>query len=310
MAAGTTAAIMGAIGLGSSIFSGVRGSQASNQAGQIMSGAANEAANAVIGESERGSADIRGAAGSAADSVLQAASGNQQDIIRSGEEGRNRILDALKGLDVYENAGKSSIERILAGLGEGGEFSKLFSFTGEDFKGSPGINFRIQQGRKAIEQSQAARGLIGGNTVRAIEDYAQNVASEEYGKEFDRQRTTFQMNRENTLNPLVALAAAGQNATGQRISGNTAASQLDLGAKTNAANLLQNATTQAGQFRVGGEADAARLRQNGMLAAGGFRTDAASAAAGGRIGGTNAWLGALNSGAGSLERLLRGLGVN
>jgi hypothetical protein len=305
MAVGTSAAIMGALGLAGSIFGGKKGSTAANQAGQIMSNTANEEAAKVAAESERGATGVLGTGNTAADQALATGSANQSALIKSGEEGRDRILKALEGLGIYEDAGKQSLERILAGLGEGGEFSTKFDFNGKDFLNDKGVQFRIQQGQKALANSAAAKGLIGGNVVRATEEFAQGVASDEYGKAFDRGQSTFQMNRNNTLNPLLALSQQGQTAVGQRVTGNTAASQVDMQGNQAGANAIAGAVDSAGRFRTGAEATAAQLRQNGMLAAAGLRTDAASAAAGGKVGSANAWINALQQGTGVLNDLFR-----
>jgi hypothetical protein len=305
MAVGTTAAIMGGLGLASSIFGGKKGSTAATQAGQIMSSTANEEAAKVAAEAERGATGVLGAGNTAADQALATGSANQGALIKSGEEGRDRILKALEGLGIYEDAGKQSLERILAGLGEGGEFSSKFDFNGKDFLNDKGVQFRIQQGQKALANSAAAKGLIGGNVVRATEDFAQGVASEEYGKAFDRSKSTFQMNRDNTLNPLLDLSKQGQLATGKRIDGSVAASDIDLKGNVSAADAITKAVDSAGRFRTGAETTAAQLRQNGMLAAAGLRTDAASAAAGAKVGSANAWINALQNGVGSVQDMFR-----
>jgi hypothetical protein len=307
MAVGTAAAIMGGLGLASSIFGGRKASSAANQAGQILSTTANDEAAKVAAESERGATGVLGTGNAAADQSLATGSSNQQALIRSGEEGRDRILEALKGLEGYEGAGRGALERIVAGLQPGGEFSTKFDFNGTDFLNDKGVQFRIQQGRRALENSAAAKGLIGGNVVRATEEFAQGVASDEFGRAFDRASGTFQMNRNNTLNPLMALSAAGQNAVGQRVAGNTAASQIDLQGNTAGANAIAGAVRDAGSFRTGAESEAARLRQNGMLAAAGLRTDAASAQAGAKVGSANAWLSALQNGLGFGSDILSGI---
>lgn len=51
----------------------------------------------------------------------------------------------------------------------------------------PSYQWRLNQGVNSIENSAAARGgLLSGNTARAITDYAQNSASQEYGNQFNR----------------------------------------------------------------------------------------------------------------------------
>ena len=294
------AALIGpAIGAGASIFSAIKGSKTAKEAAKIQSDAATKAAADLLHESERGSADIRGAGGSAADLALETGSGNQQALIKSGEEGRNRILEALKGLDGFASGGQSAFDRILKGLGEGGEFSTKFDYNGQDFLNDKGVQYRIAQGKKAIESSAARQGLIGGNTVRALEEQSQGIASDEYGKAFDRASGTFQMNRNNSLNPLLALSKQGQDAVGQQIAGNTAASQIDLQGNQLGANAIGDAVKTAGNFRLGSETDAAKLRNNAMLGAAGLTTDAAGATAAGKVGSTNAFLAALQSMGGS-----------
>lgn len=63
---------------------------------------------------------------------------------------------------------------------------------------SPGFQFRLQQGLGAIENSAAARGgLFSGNTGRALTEFGQNFASNEFA---------------NRLNQLALLAGRGQSA--------------------------------------------------------------------------------------------------
>jgi hypothetical protein len=51
----------------------------------------------------------------------------------------------------------------------------------------PSMGFRIDQGQKALESSAAARGgLLSGATLRGVQDYAQNIASQEYGNAVNR----------------------------------------------------------------------------------------------------------------------------
>lgn len=51
----------------------------------------------------------------------------------------------------------------------------------------PSYKWRLGQGTEAVENSAAARGgLLSGNTGKAITDYAQGAASQEYANEFQR----------------------------------------------------------------------------------------------------------------------------
>jgi hypothetical protein len=59
--------------------------------------------------------------------------------------------------------------------------------TGESLWSDPGYQFRLSQGQKALEQSQAARGLLRtGGSIKGFEDYTQNSASQEYQSAFNR----------------------------------------------------------------------------------------------------------------------------
>lgn len=86
------------------------------------------------------------------------------------------------------------------------------SFTNEDFVKDPGYDFRLQEGQKALERSAAARGgLQSGGMMKALSQYGQNFASNEYGNAYNR----FNNDRSNRFNRLSAIAGVGQTATNQ-----------------------------------------------------------------------------------------------
>lgn len=77
----------------------------------------------------------------------------------------------------------------LAKSGSWGGDPGMGSFTGKptDYFDEAGFKFRLGQGADRIENSAAARGsLQSGATIKGLEDYRQGLASEEYGKAFDR----------------------------------------------------------------------------------------------------------------------------
>jgi len=125
----------------------------------------------------------------------------------------------------------------------------------------PGYQFRLQQGQQALENSAAARGgLLSGNTAKAITDYSQNYASNEYsnvyGRAFNEYSTRynqFQTNQANTFNRLSSLAGGGQVAAGQL-------GQEGQAASSNIANI--NA--------VGGAQQGASLMNAGAARASGY----------------------------------------
>jgi hypothetical protein len=83
-------------------------------------------------------------------------------------------------------------------------------FGTADFEADPGYAFRQSEGMKALERSAAARGnLLSGSTMKGIQRFGQDLASQEYTNAFNR----YQVNRSNQLNPLQSLMGAGQSAT-------------------------------------------------------------------------------------------------
>lgn len=90
----------------------------------------------------------------------------------------------------YRTAGYNALNTI--GKLNAGDYS---SFTA-----SPDYNFVRTEGQRGLEQSAAARGgAFSGNALRALSDYNQGLASEQYG---------------NYYNRLAGLAGVGQSATG------------------------------------------------------------------------------------------------
>ncbi len=118
-------------------------------------------------------------------------------------------------------------------------------FEYQGFKATPGYEFRMAQGEKAIQRSAAARGgLNSGATLKALGQWGQDYGSAEYG---------------NYMNRLSALAGTGQTQT------NALAS---LGA--NFANSGSNAIMAGGQARASGYAQKANIMSGTMNQLGSF----------------------------------------
>lgn len=85
--------------------------------------------------------------------------------------------------------------------------SKYEPFTMEKYQADPGYGFRLREGMKALERSAAARGgLLSGATLRGVQEYGQDLASQEYTNAFNR----YQAERAARLNPLQSLTGMGQ----------------------------------------------------------------------------------------------------
>ena len=104
----------------------------------------------------------------------------------------------------------------------------------------PGMEFRRRQGEQAIERSAAARGgRLGGAQLKALADYNQGLASQEYGAAFARQ---------NTLDQQRAQQAAGL-------------AQLQYGAGSQAAQIAQQAAGQMAGYGMQGGLAGMALQQ-------------------------------------------------
>lgn len=108
------------------------------------------------------------------------------------------------------------------------------------FEASPGYQFRLDEGNKALERAASARGLrLSGGALKDAMRFGQGMASDEYGAFVGRQTDQFNRSygvatdRENALR---SLAGLGQQGAQAQIASNTnyanAASQnaLNLGA--------------------------------------------------------------------------------
>jgi hypothetical protein len=85
-------------------------------------------------------------------------------------------------------------------------------YGAEDFAADPSYQFRLQQGMGQTQgAANQAGGAIGGNALKALNDYNQGAASTEYGNAFNR----FQTGRSNIYNTLAGIAGIGQTAQGQ-----------------------------------------------------------------------------------------------
>jgi len=74
----------------------------------------------------------------------------------------------------------------------------LSSYPKYDWKQDPGYQFRLDEGMRALERGAAARGILqSGGTIRSATRYAQDYASNEYQRVFDR---------------IATIAGRGQNA--------------------------------------------------------------------------------------------------
>lgn len=139
----------------------------------------------------------------------------------------------------YLAAGASSLPQLKSMA------SAAPSFTAADFQEDPGYQFDLQQGQQAIQRSAAASGgLQSGGTLKALAQYTQGQASNEYGNAYNR----YMNNQSTQFNRLASLSGIGQtgnaqtNQAGQNYANNTANEVTGLG------NAQAGAQTAQGQI--------------------------------------------------------------
>jgi hypothetical protein len=120
----------------------------------------------------------------------------------------------------------------------------------------PSMAFRQRIGTQATERmANVGGGAISGNTLRALTDYGQNLASTEYGNAFGR----FQTERSNIYNTLANIAGmgqgavntgvnAGQNFAGQMTGLTTGSAAAQAAGTVGAANAYSGAVGNVGNM--------------------------------------------------------------
>lgn len=130
-------------------------------------------------------------------------------------------------------------------------------FTADDFQADPGYQFRLQQGMDGVQNSAAARGnLLSGGTLKALQKYGQDFASNEYQNAYNR----FNNDNTNVFNRYASIAGQGQTAS--NAIGNAAGnygSNYAAGMGQIGNNLMQSGNAQAA-----GQVGTANAWSNGM----------------------------------------------
>jgi hypothetical protein len=186
---------------------------------------------AVIGSSVLGAVSSKNAADT------QASAANRAADISNAQYEQTRADQAP-----WRAAGETALNQLVPLA------TNYTPFGMDQFKQDPGYAFRLQEGLKQLGHQAGARGgLISGQTLKGMQDYAQNSASNEYTNAFNR----YQTERNARLNPLQSLAGVGQSATnfvGQAGAQNasTMGNYLTGGAAAQAAGMVGGANALTG----------------------------------------------------------------
>lgn len=138
----------------------------------------------------------------------------------------------------YREAGYNALGQLSDGFKPGGQFTHQFGAGDLKNNLAPNYDFMLSQGLGALNnQSSVNGGLVGGNALKGINDYAQNYASNGYQQAFDNYNT----NQTNIFNRLSNIAGLGQTSNGQT-------NQAGM----NAASNIGSAQLAAGAARASG----------------------------------------------------------
>jgi hypothetical protein len=150
-------------------------------------------AAAVIGSSLIGGSSAKSAANT------QAAAAD-----RAAELQREQFERQVELQEPWRQAGITALNKLTPLATE------YTPFGMSQFQQDPGYAFRMSEGMKGLERSAAARGgLLSGATMKGIQRYGQDLASQEYQNAFNR----YQAERQARMGPLQSLAGVGQTAT-------------------------------------------------------------------------------------------------
>jgi len=107
----------------------------------------------------------------------------------------------------------------------------LDAFSMENYQQDPGYLFRLAEGEKALERAAAARGQrYDPSTMKALQDYGQQAASQEFANAYNR----YNIDQQNVFNRLANIAGIGQgqvaqlDQAGQVFAGNTSQNLLNM----------------------------------------------------------------------------------
>jgi hypothetical protein len=134
----------------------------------------------------------------------------------TGEKVVGRMEDmygkGVEGFEPYAQAGQQGLASLSDFLTTGGG-AQPFKFDPASAAIDPSYKFRFDQGAQAIERSRLARGLASGGTLKALTDYGQQSASQEYQNMFNRAFTEYGTNQD-VYSRLMGVTGLGYGAAG------------------------------------------------------------------------------------------------
>ena len=200
-----------------------------------------------------------------ADAQSKGAKSGAQAEERMGEANLEfqREMEASQREDFapWTEAGGQALEKLWAGV-QSGEFE-----VGQvDVKQDPGYQFRMDEGVEALDKSAASRGrLLSGAQNKAVIDYGQDTASQEYGKAYAREADQ----KARKYNMLSGISQQGQASAARQAGATSQLSQTGGNIMSNTGRSQNVAQQKVGAARAGAYQGAAtatnQAAQNWMM---------------------------------------------
>ena len=202
-----------------------------------------------------------------ANATEDVAESNAEASAGSVEEQRRQFGITQDNMRPWLTSGTTAVNQLSAGLQPGGQFASTptFQFDQSKVQTDPGYDFRMQQGVDAITAAGAAGGNLGsGNLGVALQNYGQELGSQEYGAAYQRAYGS-QMDQFNS-------SLTAQNTNFNRLSGvagtgQTAATQLGaagMGMAQGVGNTLMAGAANQGNIRMAGAANQSNIMSSGI----------------------------------------------
>ena len=201
------------------------------------------AVNGVVGATaSTEAADTQAASEQQVLDLLQQDQPQAQSDISGSVAGANSTLSNYYNtnmglLQPYMQSGTNALSQLNAMTGAGG----FQAPTAAQAAQQPGYQFALQQGELAQQRSAAAAGgVLGGGEQKALQQYAQGLASTNYNNVYNQALGTYQTNFGN----LAQLANLGLSAT------NTGVSAGNVAGTSSASNTMTGGLSQASNLHA------------------------------------------------------------
>lgn len=171
------------------------------------------------------------AAGSSVASAKMGASAQKKAASTAADIQQQQYNQTREDLAPFRHLGYGASERMSSMLKPGGFVDERFDAS--KMADDPGYAFRMSEGLKALERSGSAKGqTLSGGAMKSLADYSQGLASQEYGKAFDR----WSQNRATQWNMLTGAANLGASGVAQTVQAGTIAANAQSEAAAGAGN--------------------------------------------------------------------------